>query len=79
MKMRANGMGAEVWGELFVSLFASGGVAASLLGALQARVKRDGHNIKISRKNEAGATEEIELTGSSAKGEEELIGWITRT
>jgi hypothetical protein len=74
----AKGVGAELWGQLLVSLLASGGVAASLIGVLQARVRRDGHSIRISRKNEAGATEEIELTGSSKEGEEELIHWITR-
>lgn len=61
-----------------MSLFASGGVAASLIGVLQAQVERDGHSIRISRKSESGATEEIEPTGSSKKGEEELINWITR-
>ena len=45
MKMRADGLGAEVWDELLVSLFASGGVAASIIGSLQARVKRDGRSM----------------------------------
>jgi hypothetical protein len=74
----AKSVGAEIWGQLLVSLFASGGLAANLIGVLQDRVRRDGHSIKISRKNESGATEEIELTGSSTKGEEELINWITK-
>jgi hypothetical protein len=70
--------GAEILGELLLTLAGSGGIAVSLIGLVKSWITREGHNVKFTRKYNDGTIEEIEVTGSTTDQVNRLISMFKK-
>jgi hypothetical protein len=70
--------GAEITGELLITLLGSSGIAVGLVGLVKSWMIREGHKIKFTRTHSNGTVDEIEVTGSNTDQENRLIDMFTK-